>query len=61
MSTSAAATATASSNGNHPKVGTNVVKQGLAQMLKGGVIVRSILIMIILIIIISNVNGESNV
>ena len=38
MSTSTAAAATASSNGNHPKVGTNVVKQGLAQMLKGGVI-----------------------
>jgi hypothetical protein len=28
-----------SSNGAHPRVGTAAVKQGLAQMLKGGVIV----------------------
>jgi hypothetical protein len=26
-------------NGSHPKIGTDIVKCGLAQMLKGGVIV----------------------
>ena len=34
-------TGTNGSNGNGAKIGTDKVKQGLAQMLKGGVIVSS--------------------
>jgi hypothetical protein len=32
-------------NGSHPKIGTDIVKCGLAQMLKGGVIVSIVVIM----------------
>jgi pyridoxal biosynthesis lyase PdxS len=33
-------------NGSHAKIGTSTVKQGLAQMLKGGVIVSFLLVRI---------------